>query len=276
MGQFRKAEPVVHRLFADDAHAKLPKKLEGKFALLLVGDMHIHPFDNSKCIVWLSRFIDEAKPETVAFLGDVAEMQHLRRFDQRFHPNFSIKTTDTQIIANIRTEQGHASLQDLVEAEITKVREKISRLKSVIGRNHINAFMTGGNHDHRLLEAGNYFNQSFWDIKALGCKKAGITYVPFQQIHSLGGLKFSHIYPGESSGGIFVHGHNHELIITADRICPGVFTEWDPQHWKHNSDLWRGLVLIDTDGAYHTITMDTLKQRYGNSHHSVEALQHQR
>jgi hypothetical protein len=270
MGQFSRPEPVVHQLFEEDARAKLPGELEGKFALLLVGDMHIHPFDNSNCIVWLSRFIEEIKPETVVFLGDVAEMQHLRGFKRNFNPDFLIKT-DAQIIADIMLEQGHASLQNLVDAEITKVREKISRLKSVIGRNRINAVMTGGNHDHRLVEAGQYFNQPFWDINALCYEKAGINYVPFQQIYSLGGLKFSHIYPGESSGGIFVHGHDHELIITADRVCPGVFTEWQPLHWSERPP-WRGLVLIDTDGAYHTITMDTLEKRYGNPRPIIEAV----
>lgn len=125
MGQFSRPEPVVHQLFEEDARAKLPRELEGKITLLLVGDMHIHPFDNSKCIDWLSRFIDEAKPETVAFLGDVAEMQYLRGFDKRFHPDFSIKVTDDQTIANIRTEQGHVSLKDLVNAEIKKVEERI-------------------------------------------------------------------------------------------------------------------------------------------------------
>jgi hypothetical protein len=274
MGQFSSPEPVVHALFEEDAHAQLPRELEGQIALLLVGDMHIHPFDNSKCIVWLSRLIDEIKPPTVAFLGDVAEMQYLRGFDKRFHPDFSIKVTDDQTIANIRTEQGHVSLQDLVNAEITKVEERIRRLKPVIGRNRINAVMTGGNHDHRLVEAGQYFNQPFWNIDALGYKQAGITYVPFQQIHSLGELKFSHIYPGESSGGIFVHGHDHELIITADRVCPGVFTEWQPLHWRERPP-WRGLVLIDNAGAYHTITMDSLEERYGNQRR-IETPQQQR
>lgn len=139
----------------------------------------------------------------------------------------------------------------------------------MIGRNRINAVMTGGNHDHRLQEAGQYFDQPSWNIDALGYGQAGINYVPFQQIYSLGGLKFSHIYPGKSSSGIFVHGHTHKLQIGANRVCPGIFSQWQPLHWKEQPP-WRGLVLIDTDGAYHTITMDTLEKRYGNPRPIIE------
>jgi UDP-2,3-diacylglucosamine pyrophosphatase LpxH len=221
MGQFSKTEPVAHQLFEGDARAQLPKKLEGQFALLLVGDMHIHPFDNSKCIVWLSRLIDEIKPPTVAFLGDVADMDRLHRFRDNFHSDFSPKDQN-----NIVIQYGQTSLQDLVDAEITKVREKIGQLKRAIGRNGINAFMTGGNHDHILVKAGQYFDQPSWTINALGYGQAGIHYVDYKKVHQWSGFQFSHKDTATfNQSGIIVHGHTHQLHIGSDRVCPGVFTQ---------------------------------------------------
>jgi hypothetical protein len=154
-----------------------------------------------------------------------------------------IKTEDRLVVAKIINQQGNASLQDLVEAEITKVQGRIRRLKSVIGRNRLNAFMTGGNHDHSLVEAGQYFNQPSWTIEALGYQQAGINYVDYGKVHKWGGFQFSHRNTANfDQSGIIVHGHTHQLHVGYDRVCPGVFTEWAP-HVEASRPPWRGLVL---------------------------------
>ncbi|MBM3602938.1 MAG: hypothetical protein FJX22_04070 [Alphaproteobacteria bacterium] len=258
------SKPTVYRLFEADPYGKTPNGLEGKVRFLLVGDMHFHPYDNSQCITWLSRFIDEIKPEEIVFLGDVAEMLYLRRYFQRYNPDFSIKTKNKKEIEEIEVVAGNSCLKDLVDAEIKKVQEKINKLKCSIRRNNINATITGGNHDHRLNEAGLYFDQPSWTVDAFGFNQAGINYVPYKKIHISGGFQFSH-HKTESCDNISVYGHLHELNIQSNGVCPGVFSEWDPPHWQHNDNLWRGLVLIDTNGAYHTIDMYTLRLRCGNS-----------
>jgi len=248
MGQ--SAHHVLHNFFNEAVPG---------LSYLLVGDMHIHPDDQSGDVVrYLTGFIDEFRPEIAVFLGDLVDGKKIRDIMAHYNPDFSLKEG-----AAPRVTYSESEIKDLVPALITEVRDRFQLIRESAIRNNTQIVVTLGNHDRRINTAGEHFRQKKWSTEGYELNGDGITCMPFDEVYTCGQFQFSHTgdAPFHRNDGIVVHGHDHGLSIEPGEIIVGVCSQWSPEHWNEH-ETWRGIVAVGENGVIYPITMGDLAQRY--------------
>lgn len=277
---------LAKRKFATDApvelkinYSQLPRKRfagRGRTHVTVIGDLHVHPeIPNERCR-WLSRHIEQQRPDSVIQIGDLCTFDSLCRY-----------------IDNATFEAWRE--KPTFKEDIAAVDDALDKL-ALDGIPH---HVTLGNHDDRMLSYMNRHPEVYGiltDMYFRTLEKHGWTYSEYGEIVFINGVGFTHVpfnevgkpYMGKTAEmriandakHDIVMGHTHKYkIVTSPKIgenesvtiinagcaLPSGHVERYAKHtvsgWSYGVlDVWleRGRV---SDHSF--TTMATLKRRYG-------------
>lgn len=244
--------------------------------ILVIPDTHVKPGEDNSRFMCLTHLTVDKKIKHVVHLGDLLDMPSLCRYDAD-HSNFKKRSISNDI------KSGTALLDTL----------------QVIKNYRCPVTVLGGNHDEerisRLLRNDERFVNSIPTYREI-VEEKGLTYVPYQENFTLGGVNFSHHFPsgvlgkpisGENPASTLIKkmhkscvvGHQHTMDY-AERVAvdgqrlhgyvAGCFIDpkWKASYAGAAQKMWRnGLSILHNvkNGSFDLefISIERLKEQYG-------------
>lgn len=243
--------------------------------ILVIPDTHVKPGEDNWRFHWMRNLVRKEPISHVIHLGDLLDMPSLCRYDQD-HSNFKKRNISNDI------KSGNTLFDILYSIEATKIP----------------VVVLGGNHDEerisRLLRNDERFVNSIPTYREI-VEEKGLTYVPYQENFTLGGVNFSHHFPsgvlgkpisGENPASTLIKkmhkscvvGHQHTMDY-AERVAvdgqrlhgyvAGCFIDpkWKASYAGAAQKMWRnGLSILHNvkNGSFDLefISIERLKEQY--------------
>lgn len=243
--------------------------------ILVIPDTHVKPGENLGRFDWMYNLTLNIKISHVVHLGDLLDMPSLCRYDQD-HSNFKKRNISNDI------ESGNYVFEKLFDIQ------NDGAIVTVLGGNHDEERIS------RLLRNDERFVNSIPTYKSV-VEGEGLTYVPYQENFTLGGVNFSHHFPsgvlgkpisGENPASTLIKkmhkscvvGHQHTLDY-AERVAvdgqrlhgyvAGCFIDpkWKASYAGAAQKMWRnGLSILHNvkNGSFDLefISIERLKEQY--------------
>jgi predicted phosphodiesterase len=242
---------------------------------IVVGDEHVGPGQNLRRAIWLSRFIDDVKPDRVVHIGDLGTFDSLSGWDK-----------DKR-----RKMEGRRYIKD-----VTALRKYISTSRGTLYKAYEN-ILCEGNHEDRIARYLDYNPEMEGsldyqrDIGIQGDWKI----IPYRSYYKHNGIAFTHVPIMENGKPVsgkyatgraleicrdsIVFGHTHRLDYVAchrhgqahlqEALNVGCYFEHiDDYALGSVTSYWRGLVVLDhyKHGrfSFEAVPMGMLKREYND------------
>ncbi len=258
--------------------------------ILIVGDAHAKPGTDLSRFTWLSKYVIDTKPDVIIDMGDWEDMPSLCSYDKGTKSYEGRRYKEDIKAARKAREMFNAPLSDYNDHARSIKKRQYQPSLLALGCNHF---------EKRVRRAIEYSPELEGLISENdhGCEEFGWERIPFLEPVTVAGFTFSHYFQGNGTANPLamgkhpasvllrekhtscVMGHNHLLDFATDLngrderlwgISAGCFFDhWEVYAGRNNKRWWRGVITLK--GASHgdvrgieTITIETLKEKYGN------------